>query len=1428
MNELRQSPAPGSARLAFCGESIEVSLHVPVAWQGEAFLRTNLGYADVRRREIIAEIELGQPRLDTDWHDLPMERVSSSEFVFSAELFEPGIFEAKAFFADADGDHLHWPDGDNIQIKVEPASLAAANTIYTAFVRQFGPNKDGSADPGEQALVERLDARGYTVIPASGRFRDLIPQLDLIIREMGFRFIQLLPIHPVPTTYARMGRFGSPFAALDFMNVDQGLADFDECTTPLEQFLELVQEIHLREGSVILDIALNHTGWASQLQIHHPEWFVRNADGSFRSPGAWGVVWEDLSELDYSKRDLWRYVADVLLYWCGNGVDGFRCDAGYMIPFEVWEYVIAKVRSVYPETLFLLEGLGGRVSTTRSLLGGAGLDWAYSEIFQNYDRDQLESYLPASFAIEHSQGLLVNFAETHDNNRLAARGRAYARMRTALCALLSQSGTFGITNGVEWYAEQKLDVHGAASLNWDNPDNLIPWLSRINRILAAHPAFQAGSTRRLIEEGAGNSLAVLRESADKSSRVVILANLSDQSREPVKWSMPDRFHATPLSDLLTGEEISVDLHDGTASYELAQGEIRCLSSDARVDFENDSPTPFAPVLQEWRCRARISELRAASCRAGAETRTGSATDARALFLSKPGLFIDSMVPGRSPAHVEFRIPRDFSRVVMVPPGLFLLVRGDIPFSVTELKDGHAFFHERSLNDSDGGHFAVLPPITVEGPAETRRLRFHLFKQVKSGPDIRDADIMRLPPYSACRIKTDWTRSEIEDPHLCALLANRESTVSYVRADWASINSQYDAILAVNPNPSFPGDRVVTWTRCRCWVVCKDYSREIGFENLYRFSGGSDQDPCWRFLLPVGRGRAVPFRIELSLASQQSSARLRLLREDDEISAADMPHKELPAGEKIRLVVRPDIEERSFHAKTKAFMGAEEVFGRSIVASEDGFAFRPGGIALRMHTDKGRFVHEPEWNYMIEHPLEAERGLEQNSDLFSPGYFTAELDRNEMVDILAEAIPDEEDTGTLESRPEFQDRSPSADCLDLRAAAARSIPAYIARRNRGHTVIAGYPWFLDWGRDTLIALRGIIAGGWSELALEILIEFARFESDGTLPNMIHGDDASNRDTSDAPLWFFVACRDLIAATGGDKSLFDKDCGKGRKIADVLTSICENYASGTPNGIGMDQESGLIFSPEHFTWMDTQHPAGTPRCGYPIEIQALWVAALGLMAQVPGTDQTRWKELRGRVVESIRRLYPLPGGGLSDCLHAVESGISAAAAEPDDHCRPNQLLAITLGEILDQDTSVSVVNACWPLLVPGAIRSLDDAPVSYHLPVSNAVDGSLLNDPSRPYWGQYRGDEDTSRKPAYHNGTAWVWQFPLFSEALFIVYGEVARDTALALLGSTATLFEQGCAGHLPEILDGDAPHRQRGCTAQAWSACELLRVIERLG
>jgi predicted glycogen debranching enzyme len=341
--------------------------------------------------------------------------------------------------------------------------------------------------------------------------------------------------------------------------------------------------------------------------------------------------------------------------------------------------------------------------------------------------------------------------------------------------------------------------------------------------------------------------------------------------------------------------------------------------------------------------------------------------------------------------------------------------------------------------------------------------------------------------------------------------------------------------------------------------------------------------------------------------------------------------------------------------------------------------------------------------------------------------------------------------------------------------------------------------------------------------QLVLTFTRFERDGTLPNTIFGDDASNRDTSDAPLWLGLVCEELKV------DLTSLNATPDRTVRQVLESIALNYIKGTPNGIRMDPASGLVWSPSHFTWMDTNFPACTPREGYPVEIQALWIRLLHQLAAAgPASDRDKWHSLAAQAQASLEKLFWLETKGYYSDVLLAPRGRSAQDATVDDALRSNCLLVVSLGLSRGERARRCVNAALRYLIVPGALRSLAPLPVGVPLP-NYGGDGRLLNDPAAPYWGRYEGDEDTRRKPAYHNGTAWTWTFPVFCEALVRAwdFAPEAVAAARAYLGSMDRLMNEGCLGQIPEILDGDAPHQQRGCDAQAWGATEALRVWKLL-
>ena len=285
-----QTPAPGDHLCRIQGDTLEITLKIDPLVTGRAWLRTNVGHAVQARKELIAHVDDASPILGRDWFDIPMHREADGRFTIMLGLSEVGHFQAKCFLLPDHTTEPLWPDGENLAINVEPADTCCGNTLYNAFVRLFGPNKNKvmKIEPSQAKAMEALDKAGYTIIPPSGTFRSLISELDFIIGTLGCRIIQLLPIHPTPTTYARMGRFGSPYAALSFTSVDPALAEFDPKNTPLDQFQELVDAIHARNAKLFLDIAINHTGWAASLHATHPHWLARNQGRRDRCPRCLG------------------------------------------------------------------------------------------------------------------------------------------------------------------------------------------------------------------------------------------------------------------------------------------------------------------------------------------------------------------------------------------------------------------------------------------------------------------------------------------------------------------------------------------------------------------------------------------------------------------------------------------------------------------------------------------------------------------------------------------------------------------------------------------------------------------------------------------------------------------------------------------------------------------------------------------------------------------------------------------------------------------------------------------------------------------------------------------------------------------------------------------------------------------------------------
>jgi predicted glycogen debranching enzyme len=524
-----------------------------------------------------------------------------------------------------------------------------------------------------------------------------------------------------------------------------------------------------------------------------------------------------------------------------------------------------------------------------------------------------------------------------------------------------------------------------------------------------------------------------------------------------------------------------------------------------------------------------------------------------------------------------------------------------------------------------------------------------------------------------------------------------------------------------------------------------------------------------------------------------------------------------AREPVDLELRPLCTYRDYHAHTRGgwvLEVADEPGGCRVTA----FA---GARPYRLLTDRGEFRREPDWYWNFHHRAEAERGLDTVEDLFRPGTFRIRLEPGEAVTLIATAevefaSPAAAFDQELKRRrsllraappgaPEWVQRlTLAADQFIVRRASAAGEPA-------GTTVIAGYPWFSDWGRDTMIALPGLaLATGRTRDAAAILRTFATHVSDGMLPNRFpDGGEAPEYNTVDATLWYFHAIAAYLAATS-DQALL-------RELYPTLRDIIDWHRRGTRYGIHVDPEDDLLFAGQagvQLTWMDAKVGdwVVTPRIGKPVEINALWHFALTHMAGWARAVKdhsavANYHAAAQRVADSfVRRFWYPAGQHLYDVVDGPEGVKDDAGRQVDPSLRPNQIFAVSLGAgLLDPARARDVVEVCAAeLLTPVGLRSLSP------------------RDPR--YQGRYIGD-GRQRDAVYHQGTVWSWLLGPFALAHFQVYGDSAH--AVSLLEGLVPHLEEGCIGTVSEIMDGDAPHAPRGCFAQAWSVSETLRAFHCL-
>ena len=625
----------------------------------------------------------------------------------------------------------------------------------------------------------------------------------------------------------------------------------------------------------------------------------------------------------------------------------------------------------------------------------------------------------------------------------------------------------------------------------------------------------------------------------------------------------------------------------------------------------------------------------------------------------------------------------------------------------------------------------------------------------------------------------------------------------------TITRRYHGLLvAALPNPL---GRTMMFNQLIEWVSGKG-------EHPIPLGGGSNTDTLAEFRveqgLPVWLYDVQGIRIEkrLMLPSGQNSVCVtyRLI--------------EGPAG--LTLHLRPALQVRPHDAPVST---RTPVY--TLALAEDRFEIIPGGefppLRMYVYGEHTGFVFEPSTSSPVDYSQEAARGYESHGTLWSRGRFDIMLEMNKPValmasveswDVMAALDPDE--LTLCESRRRramirrVKDADNSSVVSELVLGADQFIIAPVGRtrdsiraRATGEelrTVIAGYYWFTDWGRDTMISLEGLcLVTGRHREARWILRTFARYVRAGLIPNMFpEGSHEGLYHTADATLWFFHAVDRYLTYTGDGEFL--------QELLPLLQAILSHHIEGTRFHIRVDPDDGLLSQGEEgyqLTWMDAKCGdwVVTPRRGKAVEINALWYNALVLAAgwlkdAGRAEDATRFEERAARVQTAFNaRFWYAKGGYLYDVIDGPDKKV-------DESLRPNQIFAISLPRpVLDPKHWASVMEKIEStLLTPYGLRSLAPG--------------------SRDYQANYHGDLKT-RDAAYHQGTVWSWLIGPYVDALLRLHPDARARARASLKGLTDHLGE-ACIGHVAEVFDAEPPFLPRGCVAQAWSMAELLRAYER--
>jgi glycogen debranching enzyme len=662
--------------------------------------------------------------------------------------------------------------------------------------------------------------------------------------------------------------------------------------------------------------------------------------------------------------------------------------------------------------------------------------------------------------------------------------------------------------------------------------------------------------------------------------------------------------------------------------------------------------------------------------------------------------------------------------------------------------------------------------------------------------------------------------------------------SYASSTIAGCNTRaYHGLLIGSLRP--PAKRVMALANCLEMIISKGQIHNLAtFEFTDKFAPAG-----FEFLKRFRQDTGAHFDYELEKVELTKS--VYLLRDTDAVA---VEYDFTSVREPVEFVLRPFVGLRDFHTLQKSYARlCSNRFGSGaggVLVRHDA----PNSCELLLNCPAANFEKDRQWWLNFIYRADRERGQSFTEDLWTPGFFKCRIDSPAKIVLWAELADSRQriaDTQNAERytlnsigtvRKDLHRHRESLKCEVKKVKHDLQFPisncrlnnsnleignweffetlcltaeAFVTERQANHsrktTILAGYPWFADWGRDAFIALPGLllVTGRFDE-AKSVLTTFAAVADKGMIPNRFDNySDATHFNSVDASLWFITAAFQSLQATGDSEAFM-------QGLMPTIRWIVDSYHKGTRFGIHADAD-GLVTAGNdqtQLTWMDAKYDgvAFTPRCGKPVEVNALWYNCLCLMAQLCSSQNMENAEYYQSMADKARAgfcelFWNKSKGYLNDCILPDGSA--------DDTLRPNQIFAVSLGfSPLSAPQQKSVVEAVQgQLLTPYGLRT--------------------LNPGAADYKGKYTGPP-RQRDEAYHKGTVWPYLIGPFVEAYLKVNGfsqESKGQAAEFIQPLLLHLTEDGCLGSISEIFDGDAPHEPKGCIAQAWSVAELIRAYK---